>query len=152
MLMVSQKCQYAVRAMFELAKRHGGEPTKIEEIATAQAIPQRFLANILNQLRAAGLVDSVRGKKGGYVLPRPPAQTSVGDVIRLMEGSLAPVDCRGAGRSRCPLVDQCIFVGLWQRAQDATTKVYDGTSFQDLLEEERRLLARRGKGGFDYVI
>jgi len=95
--MISQKSQYAVRALLELAKRQGSRPVKAAEIATAQWIPMRFLENILGQLRQAGLVESVRGKEGGYRLARPAEQVSVGEIIRLVQGPLSPVDC-GDGR------------------------------------------------------
>ena len=153
MLMISQKCQYAVRAVFELAKRRGDGPIKIEDLARAQAIPRRFLANILNQLRSAGVVDSTRGKKGGYVMARTPEQVTVGEVIRCIEGSLSPLDCTAAGgRQACPLAANCIFVSLWDKAQKATAEVYDSTSYRTLLREEERLQEKRRQGGFDYAI
>jgi Rrf2 family protein len=87
---ISAKADYAVRAAIELARSEGG-PTKGTAIATAQAIPLKFLENILIDMRHAGLVRSQRGAEGGYWLARPPAEISVADVIRAVEGPLASV-------------------------------------------------------------
>jgi Rrf2 family protein len=88
---VSAKTDYAIRAALELAAAEDGKPLKGERIATAQAIPLRFLENILMQLRHAGLVDSRRGAEGGYRLARPAAEVSLADVIRAIDGPLAGV-------------------------------------------------------------
>lgn len=136
--MLSQKCQYALRAVFELAKHYGNGPMKIGNVATTQAIPHRFLEVILNQLKQAGFVDSRRGSGGGYFLTRDPKSLTVGELIRFVDGSVAPVSCLEPGGSRdCPLHGDCVFMGLWQRAQDALSGVYDTTSFVDLVEQER---------------
>ena len=89
---VSAKADYAVRAAAELAAaQHDGAPLRAEAIATAQGIPQRFLENILSDLRHAGIVQSVRGAEGGHRLGRPAAEISVADVIRAVDGPLAAV-------------------------------------------------------------
>ena len=133
--MVSQKCQYAIRAVFELAKRKGGGPVKISDIAEAQAIPPRFLEVILNQLRRAGFVHSRRGATGGYFLVRQPESMTVGEIVRFVEGPLAPVACmtdKSAGA--CALDGNCAFIGMWRRVAAAISEIYDGTSFQDLVD------------------
>ena len=137
-MFVPQKAQYALRAIFELAKRSGRSPVKIADVAEAQAIPPRFLEVILNQLKQAGFVESRRGSEGGYMLSRQPADLSVGDVMRFMQGDMSPVDCiAGRSRSRCPLYGSCVFLPMWQRAGKAISDVLDGTSFKDLLEKEK---------------
>lgn len=136
---LSQKCQYAVRAVLELAKQYGQGPIPISQIAASQAIPQRFLEIILNELRPTGLIESRRGIQGGYLLARDPATISVGDIIRLVEGPLDPVKCIGDKNSPCALKDNCALVGLWSRAKAAVEAVYDGASFHDLVEEEKVL-------------
>jgi Rrf2 family protein len=135
---LSQRCQYAVRAVLELAKHYGQGPIVISQIAASQAIPQRFLENILNDLRPTGLIESRRGIQGGYFLAKDPATVSVGDVIRLVEGPLDPVRCIGdRSDSSCPLKGSCSLVHLWSRAKTAVEAVYDGTTFQDLVDQER---------------
>ncbi len=86
-MILSQKSQYAVRAVFELAKRHGAGPVAAARLAEAQYIPLRFLENILGELRQAGFVESVRGKEGGYRLSRPPAQVGQAANMRIRKTS-----------------------------------------------------------------
>ena len=138
--MVSQKCRYALRAIFELAKRHGTGPVRVGEIAEAQAIPPRFLEVILNQLKQARFVESRRGSEGGYLLQRRPHAVSVGEVIRFIEGPLAPVGCvDDQPTESCPLSENCVFIPMWQRVQKAVSGIYDETTFQDLIDQEARM-------------
>jgi Rrf2 family protein len=139
-MLISQKCQYALRAVFELARRWGEGPIKIAEIADAQAIPPRFLEVILSQLKQAGFIESRRGSDGGYALARAPASVTVGDVIQFIQGPVGPVACvSGRTRKACPLYGQCVFLPMWEQAKRALAGVYDQTSFQDLLERERQM-------------
>ena len=134
---VSQKCQYGLRAVFELAKRWGNGPTSVSQIAEVQAIPPRFLELILGQLRQGGFVESRRGVHGGYLLTMDPARLYVGQIIQFIDGPVAPVRCvAGNKESDCPLRGNCAFMSMWSRARDAVAGVYDQTSFQDLIEEE----------------
>jgi Rrf2 family transcriptional regulator, cysteine metabolism repressor len=138
--MVSQKCQYAIRAVFELARRQGQGPIKISEIAEAQDIPLRFLEVILNQLRRAGFVQSRRGAEGGYQLARQPAKIMVGEIIQFMDGPLVPVACMTEKDTRgCALHGNCVFIGMWKRAAKAISDVYDTTSFQNLVDDHARM-------------
>ena len=147
---VSQKCQYALRAVFELAKQQGNGPVKIAHIAKAQALPTRFLEVILNQLKQAGFVESRRGSAGGYVLTRSPASLSVGEIIRFIEGPLSPVQCiEGGGGEHCSLQTECSFLPMWEKAADALSNVYDATTFEYLVEQER---LRQGKYVPNYSI
>lgn len=136
---VTQKCQYALRALFELARRKGDGPIPAGGIAERQAIPRRFLEVILHQLRQGGFVDSQRGKDGGFYLARPAEDVTVGEVIRFMDGPLGPVDCHkerpGQG---CPLRGECVFKGVWDEARQALERVYDARSLRDLVQEKRR--------------
>jgi Rrf2 family protein len=134
---VSQKCQYALRGLFELARRADRSPVAIGEIAAAQAIPARFLEQIFAELRKAGYVASRRGASGGYILLADPAYLTVGEVIRLFEGPLAPVDCTGAGGGECSLKGACVFEELWDKGRRAIEGVYDSTTFEDLVEADR---------------
>ncbi len=147
MTSVSQKCQYALRALFELCKRRGSGPTPVGQVAEAQSIPVRFLEVILGQLKQHGLVQSRRGVQGGYMLAREPAQMLVGQVIRVVDGPLDPVECLSGhegdnGQLPCGYDGACAFREMWTRARDALSEIYDNTSFQDLLDRETQL--RRG--------
>jgi len=139
--MVSQKCQYAIRAMFELARRQGQGPIKISEVAEAQAIPLRFLQVILNQLRGGDFVESRRGAEGGYFLSRQPDRITVGEIIQFMEGPIVPVACMAGGKAagECAIHGSCVFIEMWGRAAKAMSDVYDGTSFQDLIDAHARM-------------
>ena len=137
-MQVSQKSQYTLRALFELAKRQGGEPATVAEIADAQAIPRRFLELIFLDLRSRGLIESRRGSQGGYVLTASPETITVGDIIRAIDGSLSPVKCLvGRSEEHCRLRNRCVFLSVWQRAQKAMEEVYDNTTLQDLIDDER---------------
>ena len=134
---VSLKCQYGLRALFELARRTGSGPTRIQKIAEAQAIPPRFLENILNQLRRGGFVDRRRGKAGGFMLARSASQITTLEVIRFLDGPVHSFDCEGDSPVRkCSLGPDCVFMPLWQRARQALENVYGGTTIQDLVDAQ----------------
>lgn len=136
---ISQKCQYALRAVYELAKYGGRGPLKIAEIARRQSIPLRFLEIILNELKRGGFIRAIRGKYGGCILIRSPGSLSVGEVIRFIEGPFAPVGCVDEEKTAdCPLKTTCVFAPLWEKARIALSQIYDGTTFQDLIDREAR--------------
>lgn len=143
---LSQKCQYAFRAVFELAKRHPlGQPVSVAEIAETQAIPPRFLEQILAELKQGGFVLARRGAQGGYTLAASPATLTVGDIVRFVEGPITPVQCIvEGGESDCALQEGCVFKGFWERAKQAVETVYDSTSFQDLVDEVASRVAAQG--------
>jgi Rrf2 family protein len=135
----SKRNQYALRAIFELAKHLGGGPTKISEIAEAQAIPLRFLEVILHQLKGSGLVDSKRGFYGGYFLTRSPDKITVGEILRFMQGAGNQVECIACvSKTHCPFDGKCAFSSMWHEARDAIFRVYDATTIRDLLANEKK--------------
>jgi len=135
---VTQKCQYALRALFELAKRQGEGVVRAADIAANQAIPKRFLEVILHQLRQGGFVDSQRGKEGGFYLGRPAEAITVGEIIRFIDGPINPVDCQlGKPHFHCDLKGSCVFMGLWDEARHALEQVYDTKTLKDLVEREK---------------
>ncbi len=132
---ITQKCQYALRAIYELALRQKEGPCKIGTVAEAQNIPVRFLENILNSLKGAGFVDSQRGKDGGYFLLRQADSITIGEVIRFVQGPLGPVECTTGIDADCDFHNDCVFRPLWDKAREALEAVYDGTTFQDLVNQ-----------------
>ena len=149
-MLVPRKSQYALRAVFELAKRRGEGPVSIADIAEAQAIPPRFLEAILSQLRQAGIAASQRGKNGGYSLSRSPEDLTIGQVLRVIQGPVELVDCaRDSSTERCPLSGDCVFWPVWERVREGVSQVYDNTTFQDLLDQH---LHRAGKQAPTWVI
>lgn len=136
-MLVTQKKQYALRAIFELAKRQAGGPLKASAIAEAQAIPLRFLEVIMGQLTRAGVVASKRGYLGGYTLILSPDQVSVGDIFRVLDKEDDAETCMAcASKGNCPFLGHCVFMGLWDRAQQAMDAVYDRTTIQTLIDQE----------------
>lgn len=142
--MTPKKTQYALRAVFELAKHRGAGPIKISQIAKVQFIPVRFLEVILNELKRSGLVDSKRGFYGGYFLKRLPEQITVGEIMRFLDGTTAAMKCAACTEvSSCPSGRRgCAFSALWNRVNRAVLSVYNDTTIQDLLDTDRR---RQGK-------
>ena len=147
---LSQKCQYAVRAVLELSKRYGQGAVPAGEIAASQSAPQRFLEVILNELKPTGLVGSRRGVQGGYYLSDDPKTVTVGQIIRVVDGPLDPVICFGdKTNTTCPVMGKCALEELWGRAKEAITGVYDSTTFQDLIDRQRDIDSRSAP---DYCI
>jgi Rrf2 family transcriptional regulator, cysteine metabolism repressor len=121
-LVITSKSPYAVRALAELARRGGGAPVPIGEIARARDIPPQFLEGLFATLRRAGILQSQRGVKGGYQFARPPSEVTVLQVVELLEGELA-VEAAASGP-------------VWQEATDALKAVLAGTSITDVAERE----------------
>lgn len=140
---VSSKCYYAIRAVYALSEHDRPEPMKIAEIAEREKIPIRFLEVILGQLKGGGFVQSRRGAEGGYRLSRPAEQITVGEIMRYVDGPIAPVDCVSQSRPKeCEFHGDCPFFGFWGRVRQAISDVVDRTSFADLIREDRE--RRRG--------
>jgi len=138
-MLVTQKKQYALRAIFELAKQEGDQPLKSSVIAEAQSIPLRFLEVILGQLKRAGIVASKRGFFGGYRLTQPPDQICVVDIFRKLDredGSQASVPCSAKGS--CPFQGNCVFLQVWDQAEQAMNSVYERTTIQTLIDQEAK--------------
>ena len=137
-MLVTQKKQYAVRAIFELAKRSGKGPVKTSEIAESQAIPLRFLEVILSQLKRKGIVASKRGFYGGYTLLIQPNRLTVGDIFRLLDDEDPSTDCISCQtKKNCSLYGNCVFMEMWDKVYKTMYEIYDGTSMQQLIEDEK---------------
>jgi Rrf2 family protein len=140
-MLVTQKNQYALRAIFELAKHQGKGLIKISDIAKAQHIPLRFLEVILNQLKRSGLVESKRGYTGGYALLRAPEEITVGEVIRFHQKDELSDNCVACvSKSNCPsrdAVEDCAFMPMWKKVQDSIFDIYDSTTIADLMVNEQ---------------
>ena len=133
---VSQKCQYALRAIFELTKRDGSVPVTVADIAAAQDVPRRFLEAILVQLKKAGFVESRRGMRGGYLLAVSPRTLSVGQIIRCVDGPVSPAKRQPGGGEYLPSGSTAL-LPLWERARKAVDEIFDSTTLQDLVEQEQ---------------
>ena len=138
-MLVTQKEQYALRAIFELAKRKGEGPVKISEIADSQAIPSRFLEVILSQLKRKGIVESKRGYYGGYCLIPSPENITVAQVLRSVRKTKKAIECISClSKNTCPFDGNCAFMPLWNDVQDAISRIYESTTIDDLIKNESR--------------
>jgi Rrf2 family protein len=141
LLGVSQKCQYALRAIFELSQRYtSGAVASVADVATVQGIPARFLEQIFTKLRTGNYIFSQRGNRGGYILAKRPSDISIGEIIRFIEGSESPIQCLNTSSDcKCQYPGSCVFKGLWQQASNATSGIFDSTTFQDLINQQLTL-------------
>ena len=146
-LIVSQKCKYALRAIFELALRDSDQPVKIQDIADSQGMPQRFLEVILSELKHGNFVVSKRGNDGGYNLARPARHITVGEVIRFLQGK--PQRNVPATRRTYKKMGDYVFSDFWKKVNLAISSIYNNTTFADLVEQE---LAYRNKYVPNYAI
>lgn len=136
-MQISKRCEYALRAVFELALRNPGQPVKIHEIAGAQNIPPRFLEVILNQLRQGGFVASRRGNEGGYVLSRLAQELTVGEVIQCIQGPVAVIGDKTKRSNKSDyFYGDYAFEELWQKVNRAISEVYDNITFAEMVELE----------------
>jgi Rrf2 family protein len=154
---LSKKTQYCLRALYALSRAYGRGPMLIAELAADEGIPQKFLAQILLSLKAAGLVESTRGRGGGYELARPPDCVTVGSVIRMVEGPLAPLPCASETRFRkcdeCDDAETCGTRIVMREVRDAIAKVLDSTTLAMVCGKvdtalERRRLIKLPESGF----
>lgn len=133
---LSTRGQYGLKAMFVLAEEYGTqEPVSLSEIAKRQHIPENYLEQLVRELRKAGLINSIRGPKGGYLLSRAPESISVGEILRTVEGDLAPTDCAGH-KGACQNEQDCATHQVWVKLYEGINDVVDGMSLSDMLNNK----------------
>ncbi len=145
---LTTKCRYGTRAMVEIGMVYGQGPIQLNHIAERQRISPKYLVHLLASLKASGLVKTVRGARGGYLLDRPPSQIRLIEVFRALEGSPSPVECVDDPKA-CPLSNLCVTRDLWIRIRDAITGVLDTTTLQDLIDQRRK--KEQTKKGMYYI-
>ena len=152
--MLSQKAKYGIRALLYLCRQEPGKPVLIREIAEKEQLPRKFLEAILLELKSAGILHSRPGKGGGYTLNRQPKTITLGRVIRLIDGPLAPIACVSqtayAPCRDCPDEKTCVLRMVMQQVRDRTAEVLDSTHFALLMEQEDALT--RVLAGVDFSI
>jgi Rrf2 family protein len=138
---ISKKTQYALKAMMALGRKYRGKPILIATLAEEETIPVKFLEAILLDLKHHGILASKKGKGGGYFLQRPPSTITLGSVIRLIEGPLAPLPCASETAfepcSGCSDVEKCATRIIMREVRDAMARVLDTTTLADLLRKEQ---------------
>ena len=156
-MMISTKGRYALRVLIDMAEHQTDGYIPLKEIAKRQEISEKYLESIVKSLVKGGVVEGMRGKGGGYRLCKSPDQFNsqnfgfiklpdqftTGQILRLMEGSLAPVACLEAGSSPCDRAGECRTLSLWAGLNDVINKYLDQYTLADLLRED---------GDYDYVI
>ncbi len=150
--MLSQKAKYGIQALMYLARRGQGTPVLIKEIAEKERLPRKFLEAILLELKGAGILHARPGKGGGYTMNRAPTTVTLGRVIRLIDGPLAPIPCVSQ-TAYVPCKDclderTCAIRAVMKEVRDATAKILDAVTIADLLEQERQLTAAQSPMDF----
>ena len=134
-MLISTKGRYALRVMVDLAEHAADGFIPLKVIAERQDISEKYLESIIAILSRAGLVEGLRGKGGGYRLTRSSANYSVGEILRLTEGSLAPVTCLEGAENPCPRAGECTTLPMWQKLDDLINTYLDSVSLSDLLSQ-----------------
>lgn len=132
---ISTKGRYALRLMLDLAVNNTGEPVSLKDIAKRQDISDKYLEQIISVLNKAKYVKSIRGAQGGYILTRRPEEYTVGMILRLTEGSLAPVACVEEDNP-CEKMQDCATILVWKKMNEAINQVVDNITLEDLMEYE----------------
>ena len=143
-MLISTKGRYALRVLIDMAEHNGNEYIKLKDIAKRQEISEKYLESIVKQLVARHIVTGLRGKGGGYKLSKAPDEIVVGEVLRFMEGSLAPVACLEDGGEPCPRTSECRTLTFWRGLYETIRRYTDSFTVADLM--------RADNAEFDYII
>ena len=147
---LSTKGRYGVKAMLDLALHNSEGLIVLKNIAERQQISENYLEQLFATLRKAGLVNSIRGSQGGYVLANSPGNITVGSILRALEGSLAPVECvLEKDPASCNRADRCVTKQLWTKIRDSVNQVVDSITLEDLIEDYKKA---NGKEDITYFI
>lgn len=148
---LSTKGRYGARAMLDLALHTtDSNPVALGAIAQRQEISEEYLEQIFSALRKSGIVESVRGAQGGYRLARPAEKITVGDILRVLEGSLSPVDCvQESNPVPCSRFEECVMKDVWAKMRDSINAAVDSFTLADLVEN---YITKKHKSDFMYYI
>ena len=137
---ISTKGRYALRLMIDLAQHDAGGYIPLRDISRRQEISAKYLEQIVEQLSRAGFVTSTRGAQGGYQLARHPSEYTVGDILRITEGSLAPVACLEHEPIDCARANECITLDFWRGLYDVINQYVDSVTLEELVSNEKNTL------------
>jgi Rrf2 family protein len=144
---LSTRGRYGVRLMLELALRFGEGPVLLKDIAVRQAISEKYLWHLINPLKTMGLIKSIRGAHGGYVLAKDPAEINLRDILRILEGSLCLVDCVD-NPGACDRSESCITRDIWSETSRNISRTLESVTLEKMVERQRN----RGEGALSYSI
>ncbi len=143
---ISTKGRYALRMMIDLAEHENDGYVALKDIAERQGISKKYLEQIIPIINRTDFLKTTRGSQGGYKLARDPSKYTIGDILRLTEGSLAPVDCADQNPVECPRGDECVTLPIWKGLARVINEYVDGITLQDILDQKHR------HDKYDYVI
>lgn len=143
---ISTKGRYALRMLVDLAEHRGEGFIALKDIAKRQDISKKYLEQIVSVLNKPDILRTNRGYQGGYQLAKPPEQYTVGDILRITEGGLAPVSCLEQEENLCERVNDCTTLFVWEGLYKAINTYLDSITLQDILDHERDI------GTFNYII
>ncbi len=132
---ISTKGRYALRMLLDLAQHNTGEYIALKDIAERQNISKKYLEQIIPLLNNSDMLQRSRGYQGGYRLAKAPEKYTVGDILRVTEGDMAPVVCLEQSPNQCPRCESCITLPVWEGLQQAITGYLDGITLQDILDK-----------------
>ncbi len=134
---VTSKGRYALRVMLDLAQHREDGYISLKTIADRQQVSMKYLEIIVSNLKKAALVDSTRGKEGGYMLSKEPSEYRVGDILRCIEDNLAPVSCIKSGSVSCERAGECMTVPMWMELDELINNYLDAVTLNDLITGAR---------------
>jgi len=147
---LSTKARYGIRAMVDLALHYEKGPVLLKDIAKRQEVSMKYLDHIISTLRANGLIESAKTRHSGYVVSRVPCQIKTYEIIKAVEGSLAPVDCVDDPKI-CHRADFCATLNLWKKLKKSMRDVLEGVTLEDLANEQREIIEQKTKGQMYYI-
>ena len=135
----SAKAEYGVKAILELATQTGSDPVQVRNIAKKQGLPVRFLEQVMNALKKGGLVESVRGAQGGYLLNRSPKEISLGDVLKAIDGQMTEMRCISDRKQpKCDDAGNCVVQDVWSEVKQSFVGILNSITLQDLCDRKRQ--------------
>lgn len=149
---ISTKGRYGLEALLDIAIFGNGESVSLKTISGRQNISQKYLEHIFITLKKNSIVESIRGGQGGYKLSRSLDETTVGDILRALEGPLSPVKCISDNNEKCESYDKCITKDIWNEIKSALDKTVDNITLKDLVEEYNKLSAQNIHNYIEYFI
>ena len=135
-MIISTKGRYALRVLIDLAENGKDTYLSMKVVAKRQGLSLKYLEHILPILKQNNIVEGLQGKSGGYRLTRKPEEYTVGEILRLTEGDLAPVACLECGAEPCKRVEQCRTITMWKNFQNIINEYFDGITLKDLMQED----------------
>lgn len=142
-MILSTKGRYGLKMMYEFALNYGTGPMSLKEVAAKQQLSETYLEQLIAHLKKAELVKSIRGAQGGYELLRKPEEITVGEIIRTLEGPLAPSDCVLDSEPECTRAGYCVTRLIWEKIMDSINNVIDSITLKDMVNDYYELMQKK---------